>query len=110
MVDSGATPKFNAGMPFCVHTNTIPVALKDCSHKELEQEETERDLMGIQSLMVLLMNKDLLIQSQDELIERLEEQVFNEEQELSEKERHIVELEIELEQVCKELVMEANRR
>lgn len=116
MVGCGTTPKSNVGMFFCVHTNTIPVALEDCSHKELAQEQGERkvqtskeDLMGVKSLMIHS-NKDLLIQRQDEIIKALEEQISDEEQELFEKDRQIAQLESELEEVCEELFLEENLR
>jgi uncharacterized protein (DUF3084 family) len=117
MVGCGATPKSNAGMFFCVHTNTILVALEDCSHKELAPEQSDRkvqtskeDLMGIKSLTIHLNNKDLSIQRQDEIIKGLEEQIFDEEQELFEKDRKIAQLENELEEVCGKLFLEVNLR
>jgi hypothetical protein len=107
------TPKFNAGMIFCVHMNTIPVALKDYIRKELSQEKTERkvqtvkeDLIGINSLKNPYEHEDRLIQRQDETIKALEKQLADEEQELFEKDKLIAQLENALEEVCEKFFLE----
>lgn len=109
------TPKFNTGMFFCVHMNTTPVALEDCSPKELSQEQTERqvqnskeEIIGVNRLKNPYGYKDRLIQRQDEIIKALEKQIVDEEQELYEKDRQIAELENALEEICEKLFSEVN--
>jgi septal ring factor EnvC (AmiA/AmiB activator) len=117
MVDGGTTPKFNTGMFFCVHTNTSPVALEDCFHKELSQEQTEvqtlnkqQDLIEVNSQRSRYEYEDQLIQRQDEIIKALEKQISDQEQELFEKDNEIARLENDLEEVCEELFLEVNLR
>jgi septal ring factor EnvC (AmiA/AmiB activator) len=117
MVEGGTTPKFNTGMFFCVHTNTFPVALEDCSRKGLSQEKTEvqmtneqRDLLEVNSQRNRYEHEDQLIQRQDERIKILEKQIADVEQELYEKDREIARLENDLEEVCEELFLEVNLR
>ncbi len=117
MVEGGTTPKFNTGMFFCVHTNTSPVALEDCSHKEFSQEQTERQAQISRENPIeanLLGSRyeyeDQLIQRQSEIIKALEKQISDTEQELFEKDREIVRLENDLEEVCEELFLEVNLR
>ena len=117
MVDNGATPKFNTGMFFCVHTNTSLVALEDCSSKGLSQEQTEvqmskeqQDLVGVNSLRSHYEYEDQLIQRQDEIIKSLEQQISDAKQELIEKDKEITRLENDLEEISEELFLEMSLR
>ena len=117
MVEGGTTPKFNTGVFFCVHTNTSPVALDDCSSKVLSQEQTEvetskiqQDHIGITSQKSLYGYADQLIQRQDEIIKSLEEQISDAKRELLEKDKEIARLENDLEEVSEELFLEVNLR
>jgi septal ring factor EnvC (AmiA/AmiB activator) len=117
MVENGATPKFNTGMFFCVHTNTFPAALEDCFHKGLSQEQTEAQMSKLQQDPVEINShrshyeyEDQLIQRQDEIIKSLEEQISDAKQELIEKDKEIARLENDLEEISEELFAEVNLR
>jgi hypothetical protein len=106
MVDGGTAPKFNKGMFFCVHTNTSPVALEDCSHKELSKGQTQtvkEDSIVVNPQRKHYEYEDQLIQRQDEIIKALEKQISDTEEELFEKDNEIARLENDLEEVCEEL-------
>jgi hypothetical protein len=115
MVDGGTTPKFNTGMFFCVQANTSPVALEDCSSKEIAEEQTKMQASNEDSIEVNSQRshyeyEDQLIQRQNKIIKALEEQMSDAEQELFEKDREIARLENDLEEVCEELFLEVNLR
>jgi hypothetical protein len=117
MVDGGTTPKFNTGMFFCVYTNTSLVALEDCSHKELSQEQTElpthtskEDVIEVNSQRSPYEYEEQLIHRQNKVIRTLERQISDAEQELFEKDKEIARLENDLEEVCEELFLEVNLR
>jgi septal ring factor EnvC (AmiA/AmiB activator) len=116
MVDNGATPKFNTGMFFCVHTNTSPVALEDCFRKGLSQEQTEVQMSKVQDPVEINSHRShyeyegQLIQRQDEIIKSLEEQISDAKQELIEKDKEIARLENDLEEISEELFLEVNVR
>ena len=131
MVDNEATPKFNTGMFFCVHTNTSPVALEDCFSKGLSQEQNEvqmskeqQDPVDVDSHRSSYEYTERLIQRLNELIKSLEEQVSYAEQELIEKDEELIEkdeeliekdeeiarLEYDLEEISEELFAEVNLR
>jgi peptidoglycan hydrolase CwlO-like protein len=110
MVDDGATPKFNTGMFLSVHTNTSPVALEDCSHKELSKEHANEGPMEVIPQRKHYEYEDQLIQRQDEIIKALEKQISDAEEELFEKDNEIARLENDLEEVCEELFLEVNLR
>ena len=118
MVDNGATPKFNTGMFFCVHTNTSPVALEDCSRKGLSEEQTEvqvskeqHDLVEVNPQRSHYEYEDQLIQRQNEIIKSLEEeQIGDAKQELIEKDKEMARLENDLEEISEELFLEVNLR
>src|SRR5919106_3312777 len=99
MVDGGTTPKFNTGMFFSVHTNTSPVALKDCSGKGLSKEQTKPLAKTSKEDSI----EEQLIHRQDEIINTLEKQISEAERELYEKDKEIARLENDLEEVCEEL-------
>lgn len=115
MVEGGTTPKFNTGMFFCVHANTSPAEVEDCSSKNIAEEQTEKqtskgDSVGVDSERSHYEHEAQLIQRQDEVIKTLEEQISEAEQELIEKDKEIARLENDLEDVCEELFLEVNLR
>jgi septal ring factor EnvC (AmiA/AmiB activator) len=117
MVDNGATPKFNTGMFFCVHMNTSPVALEDCSRYGLSQKQTEvetskkqQDLVRVDSRRSRYEYEDQLIQRQNEIIKSLEQQISDAKQELIEKDKEIARLENDLEEISEGLFLEVNLR
>jgi hypothetical protein len=111
------TPRYDDGIFFSVHTNTIPVVLEDCSRKKPSQEEQIELTVQTPKENSIVINslshyeyEDRLIHRQDEIIKALEKQIADEEQELFEKDRQIEQLEKDLEEVCEELFLEANLR
>jgi septal ring factor EnvC (AmiA/AmiB activator) len=112
MVEGGATPKFNTGMFFCVHANTSPIALEDCSNKGLSKAQTERqtskDSVEVNSQRNQYGHEEQLIQRQDEIIKAFEKQISKAEQELFEKDKETARLKNDLEEVCEELFLEVN--
>jgi septal ring factor EnvC (AmiA/AmiB activator) len=117
MVEGGTTPRFNTGMFFCVPTNATPVALEECSSKELPDElaelatHTSKEVSEkVDSHKSNYEYENRLIQRQAEIIKTLEEQISEAEQELFEKDEEIERLENDLEEVCEELFLEVNLR
>lgn len=109
------TPKFNEGMFCCVHMNTGPLALKDCSPKESVQEKIVQQVriqkenpIWVNSLSDPYGYGNRLIQRQDEIIKALTKKISDEEQELLEKDKQIAGLENELEEICEKLFSEVN--
>lgn len=114
MVESGTTPKFNTGMFFCVHRNTSPVKLEDCSQDGLSGEQTRQiskeDIIEVDLQRNRYEYEEQLIHKQDELIKELEKQISEREEEIYEKDKEIERLENDLEVVCEELFFEVNLR
>jgi hypothetical protein len=108
-------PKVDEETFCCVHSNTGPVALENCSHKEFVQEETQgqvqtlkEDPMEVYSVCDLYEYGNRLIHRQDEIIRELSKQICDGEKELLEKERQIAQLENDIEDICRKLFSEVN--
>jgi hypothetical protein len=108
-------PKFNEGKFCCVHSNTGPVALENCSRKGFVQDYTqgqvqalEEDLIEVNSVCDLYEYGNRLIHRQDGIIKKLSKQICDGEKELLEKERQIAQLENDIEDICKKLFSEVN--